>query len=113
MAGLPVICIDARHAKAALSLKVNKTDANDAFGLAQIMRVGWYREVTVKGLDCQAVRALLVARAQIVSQITTTKNCVRGILKTFRNTARPVLRRSHIGKLRHWSLKSRILAACG
>ena len=76
VAGLPVICIDARHAKAALSLKVNKTDANDAFGLAQIMRVGWYREVTVKGLDCQAVRALLVARAQIVSQITTTKNCV-------------------------------------
>src|SRR6516164_4819537 len=82
-AGLPVICVDARHAKAALSLKVNKTDANDAFGLAQIMRVGWYREVTVKGLDCQAVRALLVARAQIVSQITTLKNCVRGILKTF------------------------------
>ena len=82
-AGFPVICVDARHAKAALSLKVNKTDANDAFGLAQIMRVGWYREVTVKGLDCQAVRALLVARAQIVSQITTLKNCVRGILKTF------------------------------
>ena len=82
-AGLPVICVDARHAKAALSLKVNKTDTNDALGLAQIMRVGWYREVTVKGLDCQAVRALLVARAQIVSQITTLKNCVRGILKTF------------------------------
>ena len=82
-AELPVICVDARHAKAALSLKVNKTDANDALGLAQIMRVGWYREVSVKGLDCQAVRALLVARAQIVSQITTLKNCVRGILKTF------------------------------
>jgi transposase len=81
--GLPVICVDARHAKAALSLKVNKTDANDALGLAQIMRVGWYREVMVKGLDCQALRALLVARAQIVSQITTLKNCVRGILKTF------------------------------
>jgi transposase len=47
------------------------------------MRVGWYREVTVKGLDCQAVRALLAARAQIVSQITALKNCVRGILKTF------------------------------
>src|SRR5215831_5327304 len=77
-AGLPVICVDARHAKAALSLKVNKTDANDALGLAQIMRVGWYREVTVKGLDCQAVRALLVARAQIVSQITTLKKlCAR------------------------------------
>src|SRR5215831_4134719 len=91
-AGLSVICVDARHAKAALSLKVNKTDANDALGLAQIMRVGWYREVTVKGLDCQAVRALLVARAQIVSQITTLKNCVRGILKTFGFVVRKGLR---------------------
>ena len=51
----------------------------------QLERVGWYREVTVKGLDCQAVPALLVARAQIVSQITTLKNCVRGLLKTFGN----------------------------
>ena len=57
--GCPVTCIDARHVKAALSLKVNKTDANDALGLAQIMRVGWYREVAVKGHDCQALRALL------------------------------------------------------
>src|SRR5271170_7937722 len=46
--GLPVICIDARHAKAALSMQVNKTDRNDAFGLAQIMRTGWYREVGAK-----------------------------------------------------------------
>ena len=37
---LPVICIDARHAKAALSLRVNKTDTNDAHGIAQIVRVG-------------------------------------------------------------------------
>src|SRR5262252_6195216 len=87
-----VTCIDARHAEAALSLKVNKTDANDALGLAQIMRVGWYREVAVKGLDSQAVRALLVARAQLVSQITTLKNCVRGILKTFGFVVRKGLR---------------------
>src|SRR4051812_30964303 len=49
--GLPVICIDARHAKAALSMQINKTDRNDAAGLAQIMRTGWYREVGVKSLD--------------------------------------------------------------
>ena len=36
--GAPVVCIDARHAKAALSLGINKTDANDAFGLAQVVR---------------------------------------------------------------------------
>src|SRR5262245_61937354 len=45
---LPVVCLDARHAKAALSLQINKTDANDALGLAQIVRTGWYREVAVK-----------------------------------------------------------------
>jgi ADP-ribose pyrophosphatase YjhB (NUDIX family) len=90
--GLPAICIDARHAKAALSLKVNKTDANDALGLAQIMRVGWYREVAVKGVDGQALRALVVARAQLVSQITTLKNTVRGILKTFGLVLRTGLR---------------------
>jgi transposase len=39
---LPVICLDARHAKAALSAQVNKTDKNDAYGLAQIVRTGWY-----------------------------------------------------------------------
>ena len=98
--GWPVICIDARHAKAALSLKVNKTDANDALGLAQIMRVGWYREVAVKGHHCQALRALLVARAQIVSQITTLKNCVRGILKTFGHVLPKKLRATYIACVR-------------
>ena len=39
--GLPVVCIDARHAQAALSMQVNKTDPNDAHGLAQLVRVGW------------------------------------------------------------------------
>jgi transposase len=97
--GWPVICIDARHAKAALSLKVNKTDANDALGLAQIMRVGWYREVAVKGHDCQAVHALLVARAQIVSQTTTLKNCVRGILKTFGHVLPKKLRATYIASV--------------
>ena len=81
--GLPAICIDARHAKAALSLRVNKTDANDAEGLAQIMRVGWFRQVAVKTGDAEAARALLVARAQLVGQVTALKNTVRGILKTF------------------------------
>lgn len=81
--GLPVVCIDARHAKAALSLKINKTDANDAYGIAQIIRVGWYKEVTVKSMDTHAVRALLTARTQLVCQLTTLKNTVRGILKTF------------------------------
>ena len=49
--GLPILCLDARQAKAALSPQVNKTDDNDALGLAQIVRTEWYREVAVKSMD--------------------------------------------------------------
>lgn len=45
---LPVICIDARHAKAALSMQINKSDRNDAVGIARIMQTGWYRQVQIK-----------------------------------------------------------------
>jgi transposase len=87
-----------RHARAALSLKVNKTDVNDALGPAQIMRVGWYRKVEVKGHGCQALRALLVVRAQLVSQATTLKNCVRGILKVFGRVLPKKLRAQFIAR---------------
>ena len=46
--GLDVACLDARHARAALKMQINKTDQSDAEGLAQIMRTGWYRAVHVK-----------------------------------------------------------------
>src|SRR3978361_1561952 len=59
---LPVVCVDARHAHAVLSARMNKSDPNDARGLAELIRVGWYREVRVKSDDRQAVRWLLVAR---------------------------------------------------
>src|ERR671913_1015307 len=81
--GLPVVCLDARHAKAALKLQLNKSDANDARGLAQIVRTGWYREVAVKGLDGQLVRALITARAQLVAQRVDLGNQIRGLLKPF------------------------------
>ena len=81
--GLPVVCLDARHAKAALKLQVNKTDANDAWGLAQIVRTGWFREVAVKSMDAQALRMLLVARTHLISQRQATANVIRGLMKTF------------------------------
>ena len=81
--GLPVIGLDARHAKAALSRPINKTDRNDAAGLAQIMRTGWYREVGVKSLDNHQIRAVLGARAQLVGMQTDLKNQIRGLLKVF------------------------------
>jgi transposase len=66
LVGLPVICIDARHAKAALKLQINKSDRNDAVGIARIMQCGWYKEVRVKDLDSHALKALLVSRALLV-----------------------------------------------
>jgi transposase len=81
--GLPVVCLDAKHAKAALSMQVNKTDSNDALGIAQIVRTGWYREVGVKSLDSHTVRSKLGARAQLVGMRTSIMNQIRGTLKTF------------------------------
>jgi transposase len=81
--GLPVVCLDARHAKAALALQINKSDRNDARGLAQIVRTGWYREVAVKGVDSHLVRALLTSRAQLVRMRVDLGNQIRGVLKPF------------------------------
>jgi transposase len=81
--GLPVVCLDARHAQAILSLQVNKTDKNDAQGLAQIVRMGWYREVRVKSIESHRVRALIGVRAQLVGMRTRLVNQIRGTLKTF------------------------------
>jgi transposase len=61
---LPVICIDAR--KAALKMQINKSDRNDAVGIARIMQCGWYKEGRVKDLDSHAIKALLVSRALLV-----------------------------------------------
>ena len=81
--GLPVVCLDARQAKAALSVQLNKSDRNDARGLARIMRTGWYREVAVKGWDSQLVRSLLTSRAQRVRMLVDLADQIHGVLKPF------------------------------
>ena len=78
---LPVICIDARHAKAALSMQINKSDRNDAVGIARIMQTGWYREVQVKSPHSDATRALLSSRALLVKVKRDLENQIRGLLK--------------------------------
>jgi transposase len=82
-AGLPVVCLEARHAKAALALQLNKSDRNDARGLAQIVRTGWCREVAVKGVDSHLVRSLLSTRAQLVRMRVDLANQIRGVPKPF------------------------------
>jgi transposase len=81
--GLPVVCMDARQVKAALSLKINKTDANDAEGLAHLLRTGFYRAVRVKSWDAMLVRTLLGARRQLVGVGIDLANQIRGVLRTF------------------------------
>ena len=81
--GLPAICIDARHAKAALDMAANKTDANDAEGLAHLAEVGFYREVRVKGFDSMLTRTLVAARTRLVRIKTELSNQIRGMMKTF------------------------------
>lgn len=81
--GIPIDCIHARHVSAALKLQVNKTDANDARGIAHVVRSGWYRPVAVKSLETCRVRALLSARSQLVAIRTSLYNQIRGLMKTF------------------------------
>jgi transposase len=81
--GLPAICIDARHAKAALDMAANKTDANDADGLAHLAEVGFYREVRVKGFDSMLMRTLISGRRQLMKMRVQMSNQIRGLLKTF------------------------------
>ena len=58
--GLPVICVETRHMKAVLKAQINKTDRNDARGIAQMMRVGLYRPVHVKNVVVTSTRSLPV-----------------------------------------------------
>ena len=81
-AGLPAVCLDARHAKAALSMRVNKTDRNDARGLAELIRMGWYREAKVKSMESRQIRAVLAARAKLVALRRDLENQMRGLLKS-------------------------------
>ncbi|MDK1390114.1 IS110 family transposase [Sinorhizobium sp. 8-89] len=82
-AGLPVICIDTRHAKAFLKAQPNKTDRNDARGIAQMMRVNLYRPVHVKTLTSQKHRALLTARKLLQEKAIAIANEIRGLLRNF------------------------------
>lgn len=81
--GLPAICIDSYHAHGVLKLQMNKTDKNDAHGLAQIMRCGWYKAVQIKSFLSHESRALFRARSNLVSVRTDIVNQMRGTLKTF------------------------------
>jgi transposase len=82
-AGLPAICVETRHMRAALKAQINKTDRNDARGIAQMMRVGLYRPVHVKTLRGQKLRMLLTHRKLLQSKAIAIENDLRATLRNF------------------------------
>lgn len=81
--GLKAICIDARKMAAILSVTVNKTDKNDAKGIADAMRCNHYKEVCLRDDVANSVGILLKSRTTLVQTRTTVKNTVRGYLKNY------------------------------
>lgn len=81
--GFRVVVMEARQVKTTLSSLRNKTDRNDARGIAQILRTGWYREVHVKSLESQCLKTLLAARKALLRRRLDLENEVRGLLKVY------------------------------
>jgi transposase len=82
-AGDEVVCMEARQVKAALSAMRNKTDKNDARGIAQLLRSGWYNRVHVKSIESHQVRALLASRKAVLARCTDLEQEIRGLFKVF------------------------------
>src|ERR1700730_18197029 len=82
-AELPVVCVETRHRRAVLQAQINKTDRNDARGIAQMMRVGLYRPVHVKTLRSQKLRMLLTHRKLLQLKAIAIENGLRGTLRNF------------------------------
>lgn len=80
---LDVDCIHAQHVHAALSMQLNKTDQNDALGIARLVRSDWYRPTHVKSLSCHHQRLMMTAREKLIQIRVTITNQIRGLLKTF------------------------------
>jgi transposase len=81
--GLPIVCIEARHASAVLKTRPNKTDRNDALGLAELARNGHFRPVHVKTEESLTTRAMLSARRLVQRKLVDIESSIRGILNPF------------------------------
>ena len=82
-AGVPIIVVEARHMRVSLSTMRNKTDHNDARGVAQMMRLGWYRAVHVKNIEMQKMRSLLANRKLLKRKLIDFENHIRGALRAY------------------------------
>ena len=99
-AGFDAVLLETRHVKAALSAMMVKTDRKDARGLAQLIRMGWFRPVHAKSMGSQEVRALLVARKQLIGRLIDVELSIRGILRGFGLKVGVVTRKSFEERIR-------------
>lgn len=99
-AGFDTVLLETRHA--ALSAMMVKTDRKDARGLAQLIRMGWFRPVHAKSMGSQEVRALLVARKQLLGRLIDVELSIRGILRGFGLKVGVVTRKGFEGRIRSW-----------
>jgi transposase len=99
-AGLAVELIETRHVRAAFKTMPVKTDKKDARGIAQLMRLGWFRPVHCKSLAAQEVRALLTARKLIQGKLHDIEMSMRGILRGFGLKVGPTTRRTYAARIR-------------
>ena len=99
-AGFEAVLLETRHVKAALSAMTVKTDRKDARGLAQLIRMGWFRPVHAKSIRSQEVRALLVARKQLLGRLIDVELSIRGILRGFGLKVGPVTRKGFEARIR-------------
>jgi transposase len=81
--GLPVVCVETRHVRAAMSAQRNKTDAADALGIAQLMRTGWFRQAHIKTEASYRIRLLLTQRRNLKRKFLDLENTIRHSLKAF------------------------------
>lgn len=81
--GFPALVIESRHTHISLSTMRNKTDRNDARGIAQLMRLGWFRAVHVKSPEALRLRMLLGCRKLVLRKLVDVENDIRGTLRAF------------------------------
>jgi transposase len=99
-AGLAVELLETRHVRKAFETMPVKSDRNDARGIAQLMRLGWFRSVHCKSISAQEVRMVLTARKLVQSKLLDVENSLRGILRGFGLKVGKTTARSFAGRIR-------------
>jgi transposase len=97
--GLAMELLETRHVRTALATMPVKSDRNDARGIAQLMRLGWFRPVHCKSIGAQEMRAVLTARKLVQSKLLDVENSVRGILRGFGLKVGKTTNRSFAGRV--------------